>query len=107
MRDEKECFSSSLMPHPSSLLSDRHDVVAAIHMYDFACDAGRERAAQEESAVADLARLDVASQGCALGVMFEHHAQVCHTAARSESVERPGADCVDANIALAKIGCQV
>src|SRR5215210_7484139 len=56
----------------------RHDIEAAVHVYHFACDAGRERAAQEESAVSDLARLDVAAQRGALRMMFENKAHVRH-----------------------------
>ena len=45
------------------MLSEGHDVEAAVHVQDFAGDAGGERAEEEEGGVADLARLDVAAQG--------------------------------------------
>src|SRR3712207_8437038 len=82
---------------------ESHDVEAAVHVEDFAGDAGGERAEEEEGGVADLARLDVAAQGGALGVVAQHHAQVAD-AARGERVDRAGADGVDADVLPAEVG---
>src|SRR3712207_9473820 len=76
---------------------ESHDVVAAVHVEDFAGDAGGERAEEEERGVADLARLDVAAQRRALCVVAQHDVHVAD-AARGERVQGAGADGVDAYV---------
>src|SRR5947209_1216721 len=55
-------FQPTPSPQPLAPALKGHDVVAAVHVEDFAGDAGGEGAEEEEGRVADLARLDVAAQ---------------------------------------------
>src|SRR4051812_7696290 len=107
MRDEvKETPSLIFIPHPSSLFLYCHDVVAAVYVNHFACDAGGKRAAKEESCIADFARLHVAAKRRALCVMLEHRRHVADGACRKR-VDRPGADGVNPYVEFAQIVCKV
>src|SRR5437016_8502685 len=68
-----------------------HDVVAAVHVEDFAGDGGGERATEEEGDVANLARFDVATQGRTVGVVLEHCGEIAD-AACGERADGAGAD---------------
>src|SRR5947208_16661267 len=102
MRNDELKKKPRLQIHHSSFrihhFLNRHDVVAAVHVQDFARYAGGEGAEEEERGVADLARFDVAPERRALGVVSEPHAEVA-AAPPGERVDGAGAGGVDEYVA--------
>src|SRR2546429_7424829 len=99
--------SASIRGYLSALIpSNSHDVIAAIHVNNFARDCRSHRAAEEQNRVADFAGFDVATERGTLGRVLQHGTEVRY-AARRERLNWTGADSVDANVARAKIICQI
>src|SRR5258708_36208909 len=79
--------------------SKSHDVVAAIHVDDFAGHATAGVGGEEDSGRADFSYFYVAAEGSALGVGFQHIAKA-RNAAGGESLDGTGRDRIHANVLL-------
>src|SRR3984957_9588804 len=86
--------------------SETHDVVAAIDVNHFAGDGACQAACQIECRPADFQLIDVAVQGSAIAVRFEHLAQSTHSTS-SQRLDGTGGDCVDANVLGAQLEREV
>src|SRR5258706_11140787 len=81
-------------------ISKSHDVVAAIHVDDFAGHATAGIGGEEDSGRADFSYFYVAAEGSALGVGFQHIAKA-RDAAGGEGFDGAGRNCIHANVLLA------
>ena len=74
--------------------SESHDVVAAVDVNHFASDGACQAARQIERRPANFKLINIAVQGSAvaLGDMLRAHS------ARGQRLDRPGGDCIHANV---------
>src|SRR6266446_1203961 len=86
--------------------SETHDVIAAIDVNRFAGDAGTCIGKQEGGSSAYLGRVDIALQGCAIGMRLEHIAQPCD-GTRGKRLDGPRGNGIDANALRPQVVCQI
>jgi hypothetical protein len=89
-----------------NLTREPHDVVAAIHVDDFAGNGAGQVAGQVKRRAAHFALVHVAVQRRSLGMRFEHVAQCAH-AARGQRLDGPGRNGVDADVLRSQLIRQV
>src|SRR5258706_8860993 len=82
-------------------ISKSHNVVAAIHVDDFAGHATAGIGGEEDSGRADFSYFYVAAEGGALGVGFQHIAKA-RNAAGGESLDGTSRDRIYANVLLSQ-----
>src|SRR6266403_351254 len=86
--------------------SETHDVVAAIDVNRFAGDARACVGKQEGGSSAYLGRVDIALQGCAIGMRLEHVAQPSD-GSRGKRLDGPRGNGIDANALRPQVECQI
>ena len=83
-----------------------HDVIAAVHIEDFAGDGAGEVAGKIQRRAADFELVYVAAQRGAFGMGLDHVAQVAD-ASGGQGLDGAGGDGVDADVAGAEVGGEV